>query len=137
MKTYYHPWLAYGRSKLANLLYAKSLAEDLKGSNVTAVSVYPGIINTGLWKENPLVSLVNGAFFTDHTIPEGTATTLWACLSPQAGSDLLRGAYLYDCKVASPTSITFETFAEKDKARDGLWKTTHSQLKEATRKLGI
>lgn len=134
----YNPWLAYGQSKLANVLYAKSLADDLKGTKVTAISVYPGIIHTGLWKENKIVSFVTGAFFTDHSIPEGAATTVWACVSPQAGSDALRGAYLYECGVAQPSSLTLESFQQKDKkTRDALWKATKDQLEVAKKKLGL
>lgn len=48
----YGNWSAYGQSKLANLLFAKSLADKFKlaGSPVTAVSVHPGVIQTNLWR---------------------------------------------------------------------------------------
>jgi retinol dehydrogenase-12 len=48
----YRAWQAYGQSKLANLLFAKELADRLAESspNVTAVSVHPGVIQTNLWR---------------------------------------------------------------------------------------
>jgi len=46
----YKGWEAYGQSKLANLLFAKGLADRLKGTPATAVSVHPGVIQTNLWK---------------------------------------------------------------------------------------
>jgi NAD(P)-dependent dehydrogenase (short-subunit alcohol dehydrogenase family) len=46
----YSGWQAYGQSKLANILFAKGLAERLKGTPVTAVAVHPGVIHTNLWK---------------------------------------------------------------------------------------
>lgn len=46
----YEAWDAYGQSKQACLLYAKELAKRLEGTHITAVSVHPGKINTGLWK---------------------------------------------------------------------------------------
>lgn len=62
----YTPWGAYGQSKLANLLYAKSLADKLKGTNCTAVSVHPGVISTGLWKSSGwLVETLAGIFISD------------------------------------------------------------------------
>jgi NAD(P)-dependent dehydrogenase (short-subunit alcohol dehydrogenase family) len=44
----YKPWAAYGQSKLANVLFAKSLADKCKGSPVTAYALHPGVIHTGL-----------------------------------------------------------------------------------------
>jgi len=38
----YKPWLAYGQSKTANILFAAGLAEKLKGKGVLAFSVGPG-----------------------------------------------------------------------------------------------
>ena len=46
----YAGWEAYGQSKLSNLLFAKALADRLKGTPLTAVSVHPGVIKTNLWK---------------------------------------------------------------------------------------
>lgn len=46
----YAGWEAYGQSKLANLLFAKGLADRLKGTSLTAVSIHPGVIKTNLWK---------------------------------------------------------------------------------------
>ena len=44
----YVPWVAYGTSKLANILFTRSLAKRLEGTNVTANSLHPGVINTEL-----------------------------------------------------------------------------------------
>ncbi len=46
----YKPWEAYGQSKQANLLFAKSLADKLRGTNITSVSVHPGKVATELWR---------------------------------------------------------------------------------------
>jgi NAD(P)-dependent dehydrogenase (short-subunit alcohol dehydrogenase family) len=46
----YSAWGGNGQSKMANLLFAKGLAERLKGTPLTAVSVHPGTIQTNLWK---------------------------------------------------------------------------------------
>ena len=44
----YSPFGAYSQSKLANILFTIELAKRLKGTNVTAVSLHPGVINTEL-----------------------------------------------------------------------------------------
>jgi retinol dehydrogenase-12 len=41
----YSEWGAYGQSKLANILFAKGLNERLKGTQITAVSLHPGMCN--------------------------------------------------------------------------------------------
>lgn len=46
----YAAWEAYGQSKLANLLFAKALADRLKGTPLTALAIHPGTIQTNLWK---------------------------------------------------------------------------------------
>ncbi len=40
---------AYGRSKLANILFTRELADRLKGTDVTANSLHPGIVATGFF----------------------------------------------------------------------------------------
>ena len=47
----YSKWEAYGQSKLANLLFAKSFADRFKDkSDLLSLSVHPGVINTNLGK---------------------------------------------------------------------------------------
>ena len=44
----YDRWQAYGQSKLANILFTRSLAKRLEGTNVTVNSLHPGSIATEL-----------------------------------------------------------------------------------------
>ena len=44
----YNAQLAYGRSKLANVMFTRELAARLAGTNVTVCSLHPGTINTEL-----------------------------------------------------------------------------------------
>jgi retinol dehydrogenase-12 len=46
---------AYGRSKLMNILFTQELARRLDGTGVTVNCFCPGMVNTGLIGENPLV----------------------------------------------------------------------------------
>lgn len=41
-KRSYGAWKAYGQAKLANILFAKGLADRLEGTNITAISLHPG-----------------------------------------------------------------------------------------------
>ena len=42
----YNGWQAYGRSKLANILFTRELARRLAGTGVTANSFHPGVVAT-------------------------------------------------------------------------------------------
>src|SRR6185503_17558586 len=49
---------SYGRSKLANILFTRALAKRLAGTKVTANSLHPGLIATGIGQTNVLARLV-------------------------------------------------------------------------------
>ncbi|MFD6394144.1 SDR family NAD(P)-dependent oxidoreductase [Nocardia sp. NPDC060259] len=49
----YSTMKAYARSKLANVLYARSLAAELEQSRVTVNAVHPGMVATGIWNNAP------------------------------------------------------------------------------------
>ncbi len=71
----YSGFSAYGQSKLANILFAKSLADQFEEAkkHIKVMSVHPGVIATNLWKSmgysgwiaKPLYNLVS-----DKTIPQ-------------------------------------------------------------------
>jgi NAD(P)-dependent dehydrogenase (short-subunit alcohol dehydrogenase family) len=44
----YDPWLAYGQSKTANILFTTALAAKLASKGILAFAVHPGIITTNL-----------------------------------------------------------------------------------------
>lgn len=48
-------WRAYGTAKLATILFAAELAEQLTGTGVTAYSFHPGTIATNFGSQSPLV----------------------------------------------------------------------------------
>ena len=121
----YTPWVAYGDSKLANLVYAKALATHLWDSgsqHITSLSVHPGVIKTPLWNKSVL-NRIFGLFVGDRGIPEGAASTLWACLSPRGQDQSLRGAYIADCAPAQPLES-----ARSDDMREEVWRVTQEEL---------
>ena len=44
---------AYGRSKLATVLFTRELAKRLKGTEVTVNTLHPGAVATGIWDRAP------------------------------------------------------------------------------------
>lgn len=48
----YKPLLAYGISKLANVMLTYELDRRLRDRGVTANCVHPGVVNTGIWSSS-------------------------------------------------------------------------------------
>ena len=101
----YQPNKMYGQSKLANGLMAVELARRLQGSNATANSLHPGIINTNLgrhfaaWKR-AAGSLIGWTFM--KSVPEGAATTCYVATAPALAK--VSGYYFEDCNPVVPAA---------------------------------
>jgi WW domain-containing oxidoreductase len=99
----YSPWMAYGQSKLANILFAKELARRFAGTRRTANALHPGVIATNLTRHMPaaVVALYGLAGrLVLKNVPQGAATQTWAAVHPDAAK--LSGEYLADCNRATP-----------------------------------
>jgi NAD(P)-dependent dehydrogenase (short-subunit alcohol dehydrogenase family) len=109
--TPYVEFVAYGRSKTANALFAVEFDRRHKGRGVRAAAVHPGGIQTELgrhmtdeMRQGMLDSIlkatpVGGApAFEFKTIPQGAATSVWAAVV--APGDEVGGKYCEDCHVA-------------------------------------
>ncbi len=102
----YEPWLSYGQSKTANVLFTKGLEDRFADRGVHAYAVHPGGIQTNLGRHLTEEMVENlrkrmestGSGMTFKTIPQGAATQVWA-----ATADELEGqgaVYCEDCHVA-------------------------------------
>jgi len=112
-RTPYAEFVAYGRSKTANILFAVEFDRRHKAQGVRAAAVHPGGIQTELGRymsqevRDALLASVaaqsaaTGApAFTWKTIPQGAATSVWAGVV--APADQVGGLYCEDCHVAEP-----------------------------------
>jgi len=116
----------YGHSKLANLLHAKDLDQRMKeeGESITAVSLHPGVIMTGLYRDmklpiiGPLLQLAFSKFFKNDE--QGAATTIYCAAQP----NLVGGNYHHDCNEAAPV-----TAVASDESQ---WKRLYEVSMEAT-----
>ena len=110
-RTPYDPWVAYGRSKTANILFAVEFDRRHRGERIRAAAVHPGGIQTELSRHltpeaaQALIDRINAATraageppFRFKTIPQGAATTVWAGVV--AAADEVGGRYCEDCHVA-------------------------------------
>jgi NAD(P)-dependent dehydrogenase (short-subunit alcohol dehydrogenase family) len=76
---------AYGRSKLANILFTRELARRLAGAGVTANCIHPGLVSTGLGQRSGGIfrAVVRTFFMTFAGPPEpGADTIVYVASSP-------------------------------------------------------
>lgn len=109
-RTPYAEFIAYGRSKTANVLFAVEFDRRHKARGVRATAVHPGGIETELGRHmSPQLretivnsvaqaAQVSGEAFRWKTIPQGAATSVWAGVV--APAEAVGGRYCEDCHVA-------------------------------------
>jgi NAD(P)-dependent dehydrogenase (short-subunit alcohol dehydrogenase family) len=108
--TPYEEFIAYGRSKTANVLFAVEFDRRHKARGVRATAVHPGGIRTELSRHltpqvlEKLIAEINAsqpkgaAPFSYKSIPQGAATSVWA--AGVAEAEAIGGRYCEDCHVA-------------------------------------
>jgi NAD(P)-dependent dehydrogenase (short-subunit alcohol dehydrogenase family) len=83
----YDPWLAYGQSKTANVLFAVEATRRWAEDGITANAVHPGAIAaTNLSRHmdpDQLAALRSSGTFTYKTLEQGAATSLLVATSPE------------------------------------------------------
>jgi NAD(P)-dependent dehydrogenase (short-subunit alcohol dehydrogenase family) len=110
-RTAYVPFVGYGRSKTANILFAVEFDRRHRARGIRAAAVHPGGIATELARHiDPgalagMVEQINKDLAADgrppfqwKTVPQGAATTVWA--AAVAPADSIGGRYCEDCHVA-------------------------------------
>jgi NAD(P)-dependent dehydrogenase (short-subunit alcohol dehydrogenase family) len=98
----YDPWLAYGQSKTANVLFAVEATRRWAGDRIYANAVHPGAIQTNLSRHmspEALEELRSSGQFTFKTIEQGAATSVLVASSPQLEG--IGGRYFEDCNEAA------------------------------------
>ena len=102
----YDPFIAYGQSKTANILFTVELERRLGARGVHAFAVHPGLVATELGRYmTPEVRAQlmekarrGGGMPERKSLTQGAATTLWAATAP--GLEAFGGSYLADCQVS-------------------------------------
>jgi NAD(P)-dependent dehydrogenase (short-subunit alcohol dehydrogenase family) len=139
-RTPYDPWVAYGRSKTANVLFAVGFDQRHRDQGVRSFAVHPGGIRTELGRhltEESINALVQamppGQQMEWKTIPQGAATSVWAATSPTLGGK--GGLYLEDCGIAEPVDEVIvsgvQRYAIDPDRADALWTLSESLVGSA------
>jgi NAD(P)-dependent dehydrogenase (short-subunit alcohol dehydrogenase family) len=109
--TPYEPFIAYGRSKTANILFAVEFDRRHRERGVRATAVHPGGIQTELARHmdpgsleqmvdqiNQQAAAAGKGPFEFKTVPQGAATSVWAAVV--AGAEEVGGRYCENCHVS-------------------------------------
>jgi len=140
-RTEYDPWIAYGRSKTANALFAVALDRKLRDRGVRAAALHPGGIQTELGRHmtpetyQKLMDRVSQQRqgYKFKSVPQGAATSVWA--AAVADPEEIGGMFLEDCNVAEITTDMVEQKGVRayalDPARaDALWSVSEELVGE-------
>jgi WW domain-containing oxidoreductase len=112
----YHPWRMYGRSKLANILFARSLATRFEGTARTANSLHPGVIKTNLARHVPNPDkMFEQLKPMMKSVPQGAATQCYVATRPELAD--VSGKYFSDCGVVDASAPG----ADDDAVAEALW----------------
>jgi len=124
MKNCYNGWLAYKKSKLANIYFTYYLSNILKGSSITVNCLHPGLVNSNFANNTQqfhykitasLVKLFGISNF------EGAQTSIYL-----ASDDLvsnITGKYFYKCRPIKSSAISLDQDIAKK-----LWEASESLI---------
>jgi NAD(P)-dependent dehydrogenase (short-subunit alcohol dehydrogenase family) len=150
-RTPYDPFIAYGRSKTANILFAVAFDQRHRNRGVRAAAVHPGVIHTELarYADPALIQSMieqmtkqlaaeGKSPFQWKTIPQGAATSVWAGVV--APADEIGGRYCENCHVGqlvaehviiSGVSEGVRAYALDPIMAEALWKKSEQLVGES------
>jgi len=114
----YSGWLAYARSKLANVLFTYELARRLNGSGVTANALHPGFVASSfaynnfrglLWPVRPFYWLYQK--FSAVSPEKGAETMVYLSSSPEVNG--VTGKYYYKCSETRSSPVSYDVGVAK------------------------
>jgi len=96
---------AYSRSKLANVLYARSLAAELEDTRVTVNALHPGAVATGIWDRAPWFArpLMAVAKRRMRSPADGGKAITYLATSPEVAGQT--GGYYEDGGLKAPSHL--------------------------------
>jgi NAD(P)-dependent dehydrogenase (short-subunit alcohol dehydrogenase family) len=113
LKRWYHFLKAYGRSKMANVLFTYALASRLEGTGVTANALHPGFVHTEMGKDNG--SLVRWLYplITRKAIPveEGAENSIYMASSTEVEG--VTGKYFVKRKSVDSDPASYDVDAQQ------------------------
>ncbi len=147
----YEPFVAYGRSKTANILFAVAFDRRHREHGIRAAAVHPGAVQTELNRHleprqvqtiidrtNLQMGTTAKPSFRWKTIPQGAATSVWAAVV--APADEIGGQYCENCHVGriaaddisiSAISEGVRAYALDAESAQALWRKSEELVGES------
>ena len=119
-------WEAYGRSKLANALFSLELSTRLKGSSITSNALHPGLVQTNIARNAPVILRTAFDWFgglISKSIEEGAATQVYVATNPNLKE--VSGAFFEDC---NPVNVSGDHFLFDKAMAERLWTTSEKMI---------
>jgi NAD(P)-dependent dehydrogenase (short-subunit alcohol dehydrogenase family) len=122
----YRPFITYGRSKLANILFTRELARRLDGTGVTANALHPGFVASNFARDGDTgrlgnIAMVLGSPFAISPA-KGAQTSVFLASSPTVEG--VTGQYFAKCALATTSAA-----ATDDDAARRLWTVSEQLLR--------
>ncbi len=147
----YQPFIAYGRSKTANILFAVAFDQRHRQRGIRAAAVHPGAVQTELNRHldprnlegminqmNRQMEAAGSGRFQWKTIPQGAATSVWA--EVVASAEDIGGQYCENCHVGKivPNDVSISAVSEGVRAyaldpvsAEALWRRSEELVGES------
>lgn len=125
-KSSYSMWGNYAQSKLANILFTRSLSQRLAGTRLTVNSVHPGSVRTEIGRHLTWETFLFVVFQFFYRTPEaGAQTQIRLSVDPEL--ETVTGKYFDNCREKSESSK-----GNNDEMAEWLWMTSANwtQMKE-------
>jgi len=99
-KKKYGPWVAYGQSKLANILFSNELARRLEGTGATSNALHPGIVSSSFSEGNGTLGWILRRMYAVVGISSGTGAKTSIHLAASPDVEGVAGGYFAKSKPA-------------------------------------
>lgn len=99
----FSPGMAYCTGKLANVLFARALADRLAGEGIIAHAVHPGAVDSNFFSHAPADTQERSRGLDKASEADGADTLVWLATAPEGGGS--NGGYWYRRAPRTPNKL--------------------------------
>jgi NAD(P)-dependent dehydrogenase (short-subunit alcohol dehydrogenase family) len=120
----FSPGLAYCTGKLANVLFARALAQRLGGEGIFAHSVHPGTTDSNFFTHAPADTQAYTRDLPKATEAEGADTLIWLATTDEGAGN--NGGYWYQRALRTPNPLV-----DDQQVLDRFWLESEKLIEQA------